>query len=613
MRAGFALVIAVALTLGGCVKKRGGARWAARTGPKVHVNQVGYLPAGPKTAILRSSSKAPVEVTLEGPSGTVWRGLSQPFGFDKASGHEVHRIDFSSVREKGAGFRLTSRGETSFPFTISEEIYDRLPFEAAKYFYHNRSGVPLVVPYVPSDLWSRPPGHLSDRSVPCWPGGSCTYRLDVSGGWYDAGDYGKYVVNGGISVWTLLALYERTSLVGGDLRALGDGAWNIPESHNGVPDILDEARFELEFLMKMQVPAGQPLEHMAHHKIHDHSWSALAIEPPTETASRGIHPPSTAATLNLAAVLAQAARLYPPFDAAFAARALDASRKAYAAAKREPTRYASPTDKTGGGPYDDKDVTDEFFWAEVELYLTTGEEEFRSAFENSPHFSAFPIWPALADGSPDRSGVSGSMSWQATAALGWISLGLKEAPDKELKARAREEIIRGAESYLEIEAKEGYGHPLQLGTSGRYPWGSNSVVVNNAIVLALAFDFTRDPRFARGVIGGLDYLLGKNPIHQTYVSGYGTVRFENPHHRFWAHSMNSAFPPPPPGALAGGPNSGLEDPTTRRHGLRRDMPPAQCYLDHIDAYSVNEVAINWNAPLVWVSAFVRERSRGDGI
>jgi endoglucanase len=132
------------------------------------------------------------------------------------------------------------------------------------------------------------------------------------------------------------------------------------------------------------------------------------------------------------------------------------------------------------------------------------------------------------------------------------------------------------------------------------------VVANNAVVLALAHDFTGEDRYLEGVIQGMDYLLGRNPLNFSYVSGFGENAFENPHHRFWAHQKRSAYPHPPPGVLAGGPNSRLQDPTSSRLS---GCPPQRCYIDHVDAWSVNEVAINWNAPLVWMATFLDEKGR----
>jgi endoglucanase len=186
----------------------------------------------------------------------------------------------------------------------------------------------------------------------------CDYSLDVRGGWYDAGDHGKYVVNGGISVYQLMSEFERTKVAASaQADKLGDNTLAIPESGNGVPDVLDEARWELEFLLSMQVPADKPLAGMVHHKIHDENWTGLPLLPSNDPQKRELHAPSTAATLNLAAVAAQAARIFAPYDKAFAARAKAAAVTAYAAALAHPAMFALASDGTGGGSYDDDYVT----------------------------------------------------------------------------------------------------------------------------------------------------------------------------------------------------------------------------------------------------------------
>src|SRR5690606_23321531 len=218
-----------------------------------------------------------------------------------------------------------------------------------------------------------------------------------------AGDHGKYVVNGGISVHQLMSLYER------DKAAFTDGQLNIPESGNGVPDVLDEARWEQEFLLSMQVPDGKPLAGMAHHKIHDREWTRLPPLPHLDPQPRELHPPSTAATLNLAATAAQAARVFAPYDPEFAARNLEAARKAWAAALANPDLLADPDDGIGGGAYPDTDVSDEFYWAAAELYITTGEKEFADFVLASPHHTG-DIWR-------DR-----GFDWGNTAQLGRLEL-----------------------------------------------------------------------------------------------------------------------------------------------------------------------------------------------
>ena len=92
------------------------------------------------------------------------------------------------------------------------------------------------------------------------------------------------------------------------------------------------------------------------------------------------------------------------------------------------------------------------------------------------------------------------------------------------------------------------------------------------------------------------------------MTGYGTRPLRNPYHRFWAHQVASRFPEAPPGAISGGPNSGLEDPYVQAAGLP-GCAPAKCFVDNIEAWSVNEITINWNAPFAWLLYFLDEKSK----
>src|SRR5439155_1808797 len=205
----------------------------------------------------------------------------------------------------------------------------------------------------------------------------------------------KYVVNGGIAVWTLLDQYERARYLGASIADFGDGKLNIPERQNGVPDLLDEARWEMEFLLKMQVPAGQPLAGMAHHKIHDQAWTALPLAPHQDKMQRFLYSPSTAATLNLAATAAQCARIWKTIDAAFSARCLTAAERAWAAAQAHPALLA-PTGAVGGGPYDDRQLSDEAYWAACELFISTKNPAYQEYLVHSPHYKT--ISPLLHGG-----------------------------------------------------------------------------------------------------------------------------------------------------------------------------------------------------------------------
>ncbi len=582
----------------GCLSPSVKPRWRVPSSEPVvaplRVNQVGYFPHGPKLAAVVSKETAPLSWRLLNETGaTVAAGRTVYLGKDADSRETVHLIDFSEATARGDGYVLQVGTDKSPPFAISDDLYAKLRRHALEYFYLNRSGIPLEMPYAKDPGWARPAGHLSDRSVGCEWKTDCTYRLDVTGGWYDAGDYGKYVVNGGLSAWLLLSYYERTQNLGGDLRPLSDTTLSIPENRNDVPDILDEARWEVEWLLKMQVPEGERKAGMAHHKMHDINWSALGIPPETESrVSRILKPPSTAATLNLAAVGALAARLFQPFDPAFAHRCLEAAERAWQAALDHPRDIASERDHTGGGPYGDKRVDDDFYWAASELWITTKRAEYWNYLTQSPYYERI---------STDAADSFSAFNWANTDALGTISLALY--PDEILPTGSRQQhrdaLIRVADQLLGLTAQQGFRYPFQ---PGEYPWGSNSVVLNNGVVLALAHDFTHERRYLDGAIWTADYILGRNANGFSYVSGYGTRAMTSPHHRFWCPSVNDNLPPPPPGSVAGGPNSNLDDPAMDAN--RFGCAPAKCYMDNAQSYSTNEVAINWNAALAWIAAYL---------
>ncbi|MDG9717336.1 glycoside hydrolase family 9 protein [Streptomyces sp. DH24] len=562
------------------------------TGPRVRVNQVAYLPNGPKNATLVTDATESLPWQLKSAGGTVVaRGATVPRGEDGSSGQNVHSIDFGGYRKAGRGLTLVVDGETSRPFDIGTGAYDKLRLDAAKYYYTQRSGVAIRDDLRPG--YGRAAGHVDvapnqgDGKVPCQPG-VCDYTLDVTGGWYDAGDHGKYVVNGGISTWELLSTYERELIARtGEAEKLGDSSLRIPESGNKVPDILDEVRWELEFLLKMQVPDGRPLAGMAHHKIHDEQWTGLPLLPSDDPQKRELHPPTTAATLNLAATAAQAARLYLPYDRQFAATALAAARKAWDAALAHPDVLASESDGIGGGTYADSDVSDEFYWAAAQLYLTTGEQKFQDHVLKSPVHTADIFGPTGFD-------------WARTAAAGRLDLALvpSRLPGRD---KVRQSVVKGADRYLATLKAHPYGMPYAP-EGNKYDWGSSHQVLNNAVVLATAYDITGGAKYRDGAVQSMDYILGRNALNISYVTGYGEVNAHNQHSRWYAKQLDPSLPSPPDGTLSGGPNSSIQDPFAQ--SKLQGCVGQFCFIDDIQSWSTNEHTINWNAALARVAAFV---------
>ena len=576
----------------------------------IRVDQVSYESAGPKTAVIATAEQQPQSWRLLDDQGrVVAQGATIPFGAEASSGETVQRIDFGTFARPGTGYRLAVGKARSQAFAITDRPFASVATAAMGFFYQQRSGVPIEARFVQRPNLARPAGHPNEI-VTCfsgvdqrgvgWPG--CGYTLDTSGGWYDAGDHGKYVVNGGISAWTLLDLHERLAALG-DAQAFADGRLMLPERDNGKDDLLDEAKVEVQFLLAMQVPEGRRLTvafstdtgrpatdfrtidagGLVHTKVADERWTGLPMAPADDPMRRFLYAPSTAATLNMVAVAAQAARIWRTLDPAFAAQALAAARRGWAAAERVPDLYAS-SDFTGSGGYGDKTIADERFWAAAQMLATTGEPTFGRIVTASPF-----LQPEDVD-----------LSWGDTALAGVLTLAtMPNALPPGRVAAIRAHVVTLADRLLAERARSGYRLPM---TGADFGWGSNATLLNRAIVLGVAWQITHTSAYRDAVVDVADYVLGRNALDRSYVTGFGSRPMRQPHHRFWAHAADRRYPAPPPGVLSGGPNASAR--TDDTGGLKGRCVGQTCWRDDWQAFTMNEVAINWNAPLVWVTAFL---------
>ncbi|OCP09157.1 MULTISPECIES: glycoside hydrolase family 9 protein [unclassified Ensifer] len=580
----------------------------ATEGPVIRVNQLGYLTDGPKRATFVAEAKRPIDFQLlDSRNRIVGKGKTQPHGFDPTAGVETQIADFSAFATPGDGYRLVSGDWASDRFSIGDDLYGRLRVDALSWFYPQRSGI-AIQGAIAGKAYARPAGHVGiapnqgDKAVPCLNGAqaetlygdwSCPYQLDVTGGWYDAGDHGKYVVTGALSAAQLLAAYERGLAFSEGSPVIRDGLSRIPEAGNGVPDILDEARWELEFLLRMMVPDGEPLAGMVHHKIHDTGWTVAPMLPGDDPQPRALHRPSTAATLDVAAVAAQGARVFAEENPTFSARLLAAARKAWVAANSNPPLFAPTSDGLmGGGDYDDDSISDELFWAATELYLTTGNREYLRTLRASPLWTADTLSPA------------GAFDWRNVAGFARLQLALygKSLPMAD-REKLRNSVLSAAQHLLSLQQADPFGIVYRP-QDRRYDWGSNQLMLQNIVMLSAAFDLSGDRAFLNGAREGMDYILGRNALGLSYVTGYGTRSPQNQHSRWYARQRDPTLPNPPVGSLAGGPNSTIVDDIARAH--LRGCPPQTCYIDDIEAYGSNEIAINWNAPLVYVASFLAD-------
>jgi endoglucanase len=397
------------------------------------------------------------------------------------------------------------------------------------------------------------------------------------GGWHDAGDYGRYMVNSGVTTATLLWTWE---IYGPRIKSI---QLKIPETGNGTPDILNEARWNLEWMLKMQDGDGG-----VWHKQASVQFSGF-VSPeqdtlPSEVIGTGSSPyKSTCATADLAAVAAIAARVYKPYDAKFAERALQAAKRAWAWTQQYPNVTFKNPPGVGTGEYGDANCGDERVWAAAELWRTTGDAEYHSFFLT--HYAE--LLPSL-DSPPVE-------NWNAMGpkALWTYALSARRGADARAVRAIRARTLAAANAIVARTLANPYHVSLK---TNDYVWGSNGIAAEYGMELLIANVLAPDPRFADAARDNLHYLLGRNVFSLSWVTQVGERSFQHPHHRPSATHPGAPWP----GLLSGGPNANRQDDVLK--ALPANTPPARVYSDQQASYASNEVAINWQASLVFLLA-----------
>jgi len=615
----------------------------------IKVNHLGYLPKSKKIAYysmqviwISPTHREPKPFTLyDSEDNPVYTGLTQDMG----SRHELisrgtaanynHIMDFSDFQEPGTGYylKIDDTDYVSQPFDISNDIYQGLADDALSYFYYNRSGIEITLG---DESQHRPAGH---------PGDEAAYQgktYDVEGGWYDAGDFGKYTVTGAYSIWMLLNLYEQ---YGYEVNGL------IPEDvdgENGINDLLDEAKYELEFLFKMQVPeeglnnGGGMFAGGVFHKMHDETWTSLPCMPYDddvwyEEKDRILYIPTFTATLDFTAVMAQAWRIWRDLDDndtgeddEFAIKCRDAALAAY-----HSISYSFPDiilwtsnrkiDNGGGGPYDDVDYRDELYWALIELYISSGDPTYIESFDFTnlnvdTEGDYYGFKEIRINQAGDEDGVADlPHSWKNVSGCGVLSL--YAAKDKVDNPEMISDIESAIVALSNVMHEKVIDNPFGFAINQKSEifWGSNQTITNRALLMSCAYEITNDEKYLEGVSRAMDYLLGTNPLDISYITGYGERAAKNPHHRFWAGIIDPRYPKVPKGCLVGGSNptqyniyqnNYKDEINLKSHdpfvilGKIYKIDYLKAYVDSYEAYSTNEVTINWNAALVCLAACV---------
>jgi endoglucanase len=541
----------------------------------IRLNQIGYFPDQSKVAIiLCEESPGEFFVWDAQQKKVVHEGVAVKLDAKTFSGKTAWRVDFSALSEEGVYEIGVNDLGKSYPFTIRKDVFSDLSKASLKAFYFQRASTDLPEEF--AGKWSRAGGH-PDTLVQIHPSAASSSRpvgttVSSPRGWYDAGDYNKYIVNSGITMGTLMSLYEGFP----EFFARQDLA--IPESGNALPDILDEVLWNLEWMLTMQ----DPTDGGVYHKLTTAKFEGM-VEPHEATNTRYLVRKSTAATLDFAAVMAQAARIYKAFSPEDAVIYQKAAETAWNWALLHPEEYYKQDElnvnydpDVSTGAYGDRDLTDEWVWAASELYISTHNLGYWDVLESADLEYRLPSWSQV--------------KW-----LGLYSLIRHETAlpqiSEEWMATLKINLIAAAKSYQIAGQTQPFLSPMGA-SSKDFIWGSNAVASNQGILLIEAYKLNAEMGFLQGAKANLDYILGRNATGFCYVTGFGFKSPKYPHHRLAASRPEL---PPLPGFIVGGPNPSQQDGCEYPSGF-----PDESFTDLECSYASNEIAINWSAAFAYL-------------
>lgn len=532
------------------------------------LNQVGYKPNAEKRAFITSDSEAKTfQIINTLTNEVVYKGeISTPKYWDP-SGTKVGIADFSSIQKPGKYSIVV--GNSSKTITIDNAVYETLGTKSLEAFYLARASETISEKL--AGIYARPLGHPDDKVIihasaatDKRPEGSI---ISSPSGWYDAGDYNKYIVNSGITVHTLLQLYEMFPEYSNNLKL------KIPENSNQVPDLLDEILVNLRWMLTMQ----DPNDGGVYHKLTTKYFCGMVM-PEDDKLDRFVVMKSTAATLDFAAVMAKASRIFSKFEKQYpnlSNSCLEASKNAWNWAQKNPNvLYVQPKD-ISTGEYGDKNIEDEKYWAAIELYLSTKNENYLNQLPENLKITT-PTWPQV----------------ESLGAFSLVSSTdkIKNPKIKDKIDLIKQNLLNTADQLCQTNKVS----PFKI-SMDTFSWGSNSDLANQGLLLIHAYTISGNKKYLKAAEDCLHYILGSNPLNMCFVTSFGD---NSPQHIHDRRSSADKIDAPIPGLLVGGPT------TAARSDCGEDKYkstfPALSYTDMECSYSTNEIAINWNAPLAFL-------------
>jgi endoglucanase len=546
---------------------------AAEEKPLIRLNTVGYLPGGEKKAAIAASCTNFTVVRVKDGSKVFAGRVTGPVLNDDTR-ERLYTADFSALRKPGR-YQLDVGGVgRSAPFRVAADVYREPFYIVMRGFYLWRCGT-AVTSTNNGNVFHHEACHTNDAWLDFVGGGHV--RKDGTKGWHDAGDYNKYVVNAGITVGCLFRAWED---FGPQIRKV---RLDIPESGGPLPDFLAEMKWELDWLLTMQAPDGS-----VYYKLSAQHFCPFIL-PEQDTAERYFTPWGSEATVSFVAMTAQAARIFRPYDPAFADRCLQAAQKSHQFLKEHPEFHRA--DQTGfrTGGYRSDNPSNRL-WALAELWETTG---------------ASDVLPDLEASIRETEGkVDMDFDWSRVKNLGLLTYLFSKRPgrDKELVKLVHDGVLAAADEIVQTRNRHGYSRPL----GSRYYWGCNGSVARQTLILHAADRLSHQPA-DRTQIKGAELLVSTAEARRPAESEYHDVALDAANHLFGCNCYGRSFvtglgfrPPmhphdrrsgaddlvdPWPGYLVGGP-----------------WPRATDWQDVQEDFRVNEIAINWNAALIYALA-----------
>lgn len=533
---------------------------------KILHNQLGYINNMPKTAVFIGSADSFRIVDIK--SGrTMFSGIPGDSVLDTASNDIVSLIDFSTFNLYGDYYIKIGRNKSGI-FTISSDPYDDLLKGLLKGFYYNRCGSALnkrfAVDHFHGECHSELVSMFDNPSV----------KRDVTGGWHDSGGYGRYSVCTCIALGHLLYAYSMFP------ESFSDKT-GIPDSKEGIPDILSECRIGLDWLLKMQTRDGG-----VYHKVSAMKYTPIVM-PENDPARQYVFPQSHQAAACFCAVTSLASRIYKPFDEAFSRKLYEASINAWIWLMNNPVfkPFENPptVEKNVAGDFYDDNINDDMFWAACELYETTGEEAFHGKLRE------------LAE----RVNVTDFRN-RDNGGFGAMSYLLGDRPRDELvEQHIQIQLRTKADNLYSLSKQSGYGTAK---SPDDYVIGSNMYSMTDSMILILAYKIFDCKEYIETAYEQLNYILGKNPMGVCYVTGFGSNPTRHPYHR---PSEADETEDPVPGLMVCGPNNQSQDDFTQWN-IPMEAPPAKCYYDISNSVSTNESTIYCNSAAVFVTGFFKD-------